>query len=126
MKNRLLFILFFTVSISLFSQKITFFGTVKDSLQTPMPYANVIAKPKDVSRNLKFAITLLPNTNNARALEWRPGCADLTDERIFVERKITGRYRKGRKRKTRQAATHSTQSPGAGPPADRSNSASPQ
>ncbi|MEO9501712.1 MAG: carboxypeptidase-like regulatory domain-containing protein [Polaribacter sp.] len=45
------------VPFNLFSQKVTLSGTVKDSLQTPMPYANVIAKPKDVSKNLQFAIT---------------------------------------------------------------------
>ena len=35
----------------------TLSGTVKDSLQNPLSYANVIAKPKDVSKNLQFAIT---------------------------------------------------------------------
>jgi hypothetical protein len=32
-------------------------GFVKDSIQNPMPYANVISKPKDVSKNLQFAIS---------------------------------------------------------------------
>ena len=32
-------------------------GTVKDSLTNALSYANVIAKPKDVSKNLQFAIT---------------------------------------------------------------------
>ena len=57
MKKISLLVLFFGVSISFFAQKITLSGAVKDSLQNPMPYANVIAKPKDVSKNLKFAIT---------------------------------------------------------------------
>ncbi len=39
------------------AQTITLKGSVKDSLQTPLTYANVIAKPKDVTKNLKFAIT---------------------------------------------------------------------
>ncbi|MCG1035148.1 carboxypeptidase-like regulatory domain-containing protein [Polaribacter sargassicola] len=57
MKNKLLFLLLFSVTTFCFSQKVTLSGSVKDSLQTPMPYANVIAKPKDVSKNLQFAIT---------------------------------------------------------------------
>ena len=57
MKKKSLFVLFFIVSITLFAQKVTLSGTVKDSLQNPMPYANVIAKPKDISKNLQFAIT---------------------------------------------------------------------
>jgi len=57
MKNKSLFVFFFAVSITLFAQKVTLSGTVKDSLQNPMPYANVIAKPKDISKNLQFAIT---------------------------------------------------------------------
>ncbi|WP_282071819.1 carboxypeptidase-like regulatory domain-containing protein [Polaribacter atrinae] len=56
--NHFLSLLFFIIiSTSLFAQKVTLSGSVKDSLQTPMPYANVIAKPKDVSKNLQFAIT---------------------------------------------------------------------
>ena len=57
MKKNFLFILILVISTTTFSQRITFFGTVKDSIQNPMPYANVIAKPKDVSKNLQFAIT---------------------------------------------------------------------
>tara|TARA_B110000046_G_scaffold182601_1_gene216951 strand:- start:685 stop:3333 length:2649 start_codon:yes stop_codon:yes gene_type:complete len=57
MKKKLLFILVLTISTALFSQKVTLTGFVKDSLQNPMPYANVIAKPKDVSKNLQFSIT---------------------------------------------------------------------
>ncbi|WP_146105292.1 carboxypeptidase-like regulatory domain-containing protein [Polaribacter butkevichii] len=57
MKNKLLFLLLFSITTFCFSQKVTLSGTVKDSLQNPMPYANVIVKPKDVSKNLQFAIT---------------------------------------------------------------------
>ncbi|MHB0756389.1 carboxypeptidase-like regulatory domain-containing protein [Polaribacter sp. M15] len=57
MKRTLLCLLFLLFAITSYSQKITLSGTVKDSLQKPMPYANVIAKPKDVSKNLQFAIT---------------------------------------------------------------------
>ena len=57
MKKKLLFISILIFSTAIFSQKVTLSGAVKDSLQNPMPYANVIAKPKDVSKNLKFAIT---------------------------------------------------------------------
>jgi hypothetical protein len=57
MKKNLLFILALTISTALFSQKVTLTGFIKDSLQNPLPYANVIAKPKDVSKNLQFAIT---------------------------------------------------------------------
>jgi len=39
------------------AQTITIKGYVKDSLQNPLPYANIIAKPIAVSENLKFAIT---------------------------------------------------------------------
>ena len=39
------------------AQTITIKGSVKDSLQNPLSYANVIAKPADVSKNLQFSIT---------------------------------------------------------------------
>ena len=39
------------------AQTVTLKGSVKDSLQSPLPYANVIAKPKDITKNLQFAIT---------------------------------------------------------------------
>ncbi|WP_456378501.1 carboxypeptidase-like regulatory domain-containing protein [Lutibacter sp.] len=39
------------------AQTITLKGVVKDSLQNPLAYANVIAKPEDVSKNLEFSIT---------------------------------------------------------------------
>ena len=42
---------------SLCAQKVVLKGTVKDSLTNALSYANVIAKPKDVSKNLQFAIT---------------------------------------------------------------------
>jgi hypothetical protein len=57
MKKKLLIILVCAISCFSYSQKVTLTGFVKDSLQNPMPYANVIAKPKDVSKNLQFAIT---------------------------------------------------------------------
>jgi hypothetical protein len=57
MKKNLLFIFLFAISTTIFSQKVTLTGFVKDSLQNPLPYANVIAKPKDVSKNLQFVIT---------------------------------------------------------------------
>ena len=55
-KNPLTYILLL-FSITTFSQKVTLYGVIKDSLQNPLSYANVIAKPKDVSKNLQFAIT---------------------------------------------------------------------
>ena len=39
------------------AQTITLKGSVKDSLQNPLAYTNVIAKPQDAAKNLKFAIT---------------------------------------------------------------------
>ncbi len=57
MKKKLLTIFIIAISSYCYSQKITLSGTVKDSLQNPLPYANVIAKPKDVSKNLQFAIS---------------------------------------------------------------------
>jgi hypothetical protein len=40
-----------------YAQKIVLKGTVKDSLQKPLSYANVIAKPIDKTKNVQFAIT---------------------------------------------------------------------
>jgi hypothetical protein len=57
MKKKLPIILVFAISSLSYSQKVTLTGFVKDSLQNPMPYVNVIAKPKDVSKNLQFAIS---------------------------------------------------------------------
>jgi len=51
LKKNLLFIFLVVISTTSFSQKVTLSGAVKDSLQTPLPYANVIAKPKDVSKS---------------------------------------------------------------------------
>jgi len=45
-----LYFIFFGISAVAFSQKITLTGTVKDSLQNPLSYANVLAKPKEVSK----------------------------------------------------------------------------
>lgn len=39
------------------AQEIVLKGTVKDSLQNPLSYANVIAKPKDKTKNLQFFVT---------------------------------------------------------------------
>ena len=52
-----LYFIFFGISAITFSQKITLTGSVKDSLQNPLSYANVLAKPKEVSKNIQFAIT---------------------------------------------------------------------
>jgi len=57
MKKKLLLIFVFTISCFSYAQKVTLTGFVKDSLQNPLPYANVISKPKDVSKNLQFAIS---------------------------------------------------------------------
>lgn len=57
MKKKLLIIFLLATASFTYAQRITLTGTVKDSLQNPLPYANVIAKPKDVSKNLQFAIT---------------------------------------------------------------------
>ncbi|MGY8909583.1 MAG: carboxypeptidase-like regulatory domain-containing protein [Flavobacteriales bacterium] len=57
MKKKLLLIFVLTISCFSYSQKVTLTGFVKDSLQNPLPYANVISKPKDVSKNLQFAIS---------------------------------------------------------------------
>jgi hypothetical protein len=56
MKNKLLFLLLFSITTFCFSQKVTLLGSVKDSLQNSMSYANVITNSKDVSKNLQFAI----------------------------------------------------------------------
>jgi hypothetical protein len=45
------------LSLVTHSQTITLKGSVKDSLQNPLSYANVIAKPTDLTKNLQFAIT---------------------------------------------------------------------
>lgn len=57
LKNRIFFLPFIICSSITFAQKIVLKGTVKDSLQNPLSYANVIAKPNDKTKNLQFAIT---------------------------------------------------------------------
>lgn len=48
--------LFLLVSLSAFSQN-TLKGIVTDSLQNPLPYANVMAKPQDSLQKIQFSIT---------------------------------------------------------------------
>ncbi len=50
-------ILIFIINISNYAQTIVFKGVVKDSLQNPLSFTNIIAKPKDVTKNMSFAIT---------------------------------------------------------------------
>jgi hypothetical protein len=57
MLRNTLFIVFLFCSFIIFSQKVTLRGTVKDSLKTSLSHANVIAKPKNINKNLQFAIT---------------------------------------------------------------------
>tara|TARA_R110001583_G_scaffold82774_1_gene219276 strand:+ start:5824 stop:8484 length:2661 start_codon:yes stop_codon:yes gene_type:complete len=56
-KKIAILICFISYVCNINAQKITLKGTVKDSLQNPLTYANVIAKPTDISKTLKFAIT---------------------------------------------------------------------
>lgn len=56
MKKVFLVLILFNITVC-HSQKIILKGVVKDSLQKPLPFANVIAKPKDTSKNLQFSIT---------------------------------------------------------------------
>ncbi|WP_299118781.1 TonB-dependent receptor [uncultured Tenacibaculum sp.] len=58
MLKKILFVLFITLlSTVCKAQIIVLKGTVKDSLQNPLAFANIIAKPKDVTKNMGFAIT---------------------------------------------------------------------
>ena len=57
MKKNILFFLISLCYLSTNAQEISLSGFVKDSLRNPLPYANVIAKPKDISKNLQFSIT---------------------------------------------------------------------
>ena len=57
MKNVFFILLVSIISTSVFSQNTVLSGVIKDSLQNSLPYANVIAKPKDPSKNLQYAIT---------------------------------------------------------------------
>jgi hypothetical protein len=50
------FILFCIMS-SVFSQEINISGTVTDSLQNPLAWANVVAIPTDKSQQMRFAVT---------------------------------------------------------------------
>ncbi|WP_231961647.1 carboxypeptidase-like regulatory domain-containing protein [Urechidicola croceus] len=45
------------MSIISYSQSITLKGVVKDSITTPLSYANIIAIPKDTAKTMTFAIT---------------------------------------------------------------------
>ena len=56
-KKQLLFFASLFLILGIKAQNITLKGIVKDSLQNAMSYANVIAKPKDVTKNLTFAIS---------------------------------------------------------------------
>ena len=56
-KKQLYFLIICFLSIGLNAQTITLKGTVENSLQQPLTYANVIAKPTDSLKALKFAIT---------------------------------------------------------------------
>lgn len=55
-KTLLVLIFFFSAQLSCFSQT-SLKGRVKDSLQNPLPYANLLAKPQDSLQKIKFAIT---------------------------------------------------------------------
>lgn len=58
MRRRILFTLFiFITVITCNAQTIIFKGKVKDSLKKPLPFTNIIAKPKDVSKNMSFAVS---------------------------------------------------------------------
>lgn len=57
LKKKIVFICCFCFSVFSYAQTITLKGSVKDSLLNPLAYTNVIAKPMDAAKNLKFAIT---------------------------------------------------------------------
>lgn len=57
LKKVLLIFLLIASIFTLNAQKIVFKGIVKDSLQNPLSYTNIIAKPKDITKNMRFAIT---------------------------------------------------------------------
>ncbi|PWI28981.1 hypothetical protein DI383_14025 [Flavobacteriaceae bacterium LYZ1037] len=56
MRTQIVLLLLLICHFSGFSQ-VTFSGVVKDSLQKPLPYANVIAQPQDSLKRMKFSIT---------------------------------------------------------------------
>lgn len=55
--NKYVTVLFFYSIFISYSQDINLKGVVKDSFNTPLSFANIIAKPKDVKQKLHFAIT---------------------------------------------------------------------
>ncbi|HEY9167995.1 MAG TPA: carboxypeptidase-like regulatory domain-containing protein [Lutibacter sp.] len=55
--KKIAFICCFCLSVFSYAQTITLKGSIKDSLQNPLSYANVIAKPADLTKNLQFAIS---------------------------------------------------------------------
>jgi hypothetical protein len=57
LKKKIAIVFCVFVSTLTFSQTVEIRGVVKDSLQNTLAYANVIAKPTDTAKNLKFAIT---------------------------------------------------------------------
>jgi len=57
MFKRTLFFITIIFSYNTNAQNITLQGFVKDSIQNPLSYANIIAKPLDKTKNLQFAIT---------------------------------------------------------------------
>ncbi|SEE06589.1 CarboxypepD_reg-like domain-containing protein [Tenacibaculum sp. MAR_2010_89] len=50
-------IILLTFSVTVFTQNFELKGIVKDSLGSPLLYANVIAKPRDVTKNMSFSVT---------------------------------------------------------------------
>ncbi|CAM1369766.1 conserved exported hypothetical protein [Tenacibaculum sediminilitoris] len=52
-------VIFFTLFVSAFSsaQTIVLKGIVQDSLQKPLSFTNVIAKPKELSQNMRFVVS---------------------------------------------------------------------
>lgn len=57
LKKKIALIACFCLSVFSYAQTITLKGSVKDSLQNPLAYTNIIAKPTDTLKNLKFTIT---------------------------------------------------------------------
>ncbi len=56
-KKRIIIFMFFLVVFTVKSQTIQIKGFVKDSLQNPLSFANIIAKPKETAKNMAFTIT---------------------------------------------------------------------
>lgn len=57
MISRISTLFFLLTSLSFFSQSVFVSGNVKDSLNKPLTYANVIVKPKNPTKKLQFTIT---------------------------------------------------------------------